>query len=418
MSRPVREVRNKKVIEEIMREDDLDLYYSTILDTEEIDSDLLKEIVGSDGEETPLEKADDSFKEEEVKETGEPKEESKEVDDIKNKKKKASARLCFFDKNDDVETPREFYDILNKEFSFDHDPCPLGGINLCDGLSQNWGKRNYVNPPYSDIKPWIVKAIIEMKERQNMSVFLIPARFNTDYWFDLIWPNATEIRFIKAGIIFKNYNRPLPVALCLVLFEPNKKPLNRVCSSGAYTFAIPNMQSLTNTSKSPEPFLGFVQKDNDNSQEPLNITNNLSEGRRKTIGDSIEQLNRKCWDISVAMMKKLVGNREIKRSEINKDRDYIKKLYDSLNQVKEFKDDLTHSFNLRAKTVCEKYISLYSRISLKHDVLYVKYVSNDTYQCIFMKNKNPLCYGEEMTLSQITSLALRHGVAIETKVNV
>ena len=35
---------------------------------------------------------------------------------------------------------------LNKEFNFDYDPCPLHGRG---GLEGDWGKRNYINPPYS-----------------------------------------------------------------------------------------------------------------------------------------------------------------------------------------------------------------------------------------------------------------------------
>jgi len=49
--------------------------------------------------------------------------------------------------SDNWATPKEFYNQLNKEFNFDFDPCPLH--STFDGLKTEWGKVNFVNPPYS-----------------------------------------------------------------------------------------------------------------------------------------------------------------------------------------------------------------------------------------------------------------------------
>ena len=47
------------------------------------------------------------------------------------------------------ETPKEFYDKLNKEFNFDFDPCPLNhDVSKWNGLEINWGGANFINPPY------------------------------------------------------------------------------------------------------------------------------------------------------------------------------------------------------------------------------------------------------------------------------
>ena len=52
--------------------------------------------------------------------------------------------------SDDWATPKDFYDELNKEFNFDFDPCPFqNDIEVFNGLTANWGKVNFVNPPYS-----------------------------------------------------------------------------------------------------------------------------------------------------------------------------------------------------------------------------------------------------------------------------
>ena len=97
-------------------------------------------------------------------------------------KAKIQTGVQLWSKNDDVATPDDLYDALNKEFKFDHDPCPFGGKQKGkDGLSEDWGKSNYVNPPYSQIKLWFKKAIKEMK-KVNKSVFLVPLRLGTKYF--------------------------------------------------------------------------------------------------------------------------------------------------------------------------------------------------------------------------------------------
>lgn len=47
----------------------------------------------------------------------------------------------------DWRTPRAVYQVLDSEFQFDHDPCPAGWDGKIDGLTSDWGKSNYVNPP-------------------------------------------------------------------------------------------------------------------------------------------------------------------------------------------------------------------------------------------------------------------------------
>ena len=49
--------------------------------------------------------------------------------------------------HDNWATPPEVYKILDDEFRFDFDPCPLH--HKVDGLTIEWGKSNFVNPPYN-----------------------------------------------------------------------------------------------------------------------------------------------------------------------------------------------------------------------------------------------------------------------------
>lgn len=57
------------------------------------------------------------------------------------------SQVMYSSNTDQWETPQDFYDDLNKEFSFNLDPCADEDNHKCelyftkeqDGLSQNWG---------------------------------------------------------------------------------------------------------------------------------------------------------------------------------------------------------------------------------------------------------------------------------------
>ena len=50
--------------------------------------------------------------------------------------------------SDHWKTPRYVFEVLNKEFNFDFDPCPLhNDIEKWDGLREEWGGTvAFVNP--------------------------------------------------------------------------------------------------------------------------------------------------------------------------------------------------------------------------------------------------------------------------------
>jgi len=65
-------------------------------------------------------------------------------------------------------TPPDLYDQLDAEFHFDFDPCPYPKPDDFDGLRDEWGSSNYVNPPFGSIvhegkkkgpTAWVRKAI-------------------------------------------------------------------------------------------------------------------------------------------------------------------------------------------------------------------------------------------------------------------
>ena len=110
--------------------------------------------------------------------------------------------------SDNWATPLYFYEKLNEEFGFDFDPCPYntGKLNF-DGLKIEWGKSNFVNPPYSQkLKEQFVLKAIEESKKGKQCVLLLPVSTSTKLFHELIQPNAKEIRFIKGRINFIGIN--------------------------------------------------------------------------------------------------------------------------------------------------------------------------------------------------------------------
>jgi site-specific DNA-methyltransferase (adenine-specific) len=113
-------------------------------------------------------------------------------------------------------TPKATYEALDAEFEFDFDPCPPNP--QFDGLSVDWGKSNYVNPPYGNvIGLWLAKARQEQTKGRT-SVFLIPSRTDTRWWHDHAM-NADEIRFIKGRLKFDDQKNPAPFPSAVLVFK-------------------------------------------------------------------------------------------------------------------------------------------------------------------------------------------------------
>jgi len=105
---------------------------------------------------------------------------------------------------DDWKTPDYIYNPLNKEFNFDFDPCPL--YSDFDGLVIEWGKSNFINPPYSrKLKELFIKKAFEESKKGKICVMLLPVSTSTKIFHDIIYNNA-EIRFVKKRIKFIGVN--------------------------------------------------------------------------------------------------------------------------------------------------------------------------------------------------------------------
>ncbi|MFA5658533.1 MAG: DNA N-6-adenine-methyltransferase [Oscillospiraceae bacterium] len=120
-------------------------------------------------------------------------------------------KVVFSKKSDHWETPRDLYELLDQEFHFDFDPCPIHA-NF-DAFNVNWGGVIFINPPYSNIKNFLSKGLAEMQAGHAKTlVYLIPSRTDTCWFHELILANKAEIRFIKGRLKFQGgkYSAPFP----------------------------------------------------------------------------------------------------------------------------------------------------------------------------------------------------------------
>ena len=120
----------------------------------------------------------------------------------------------------DWKTPRTVYQILDAEFSFNFDPCPVSPE--FDGLSIEWKESNYVNPPYGrELPKWIKKGYEEYLKGKTV-IFLVPSRTDTRWWHDYCM-KADEIRFIRGRLKFDEHKNSAPFPSAIVIFRPKKR---------------------------------------------------------------------------------------------------------------------------------------------------------------------------------------------------
>ena len=111
--------------------------------------------------------------------------------------------------NDTWATPLYLFEYAKSRFGdFDLDVCAAHDSFKCqpyytiddNSLVQPWRKLNWCNPPYSNIRPWVEKAALEIN-LGHQTVMLLPADFSTQ-WFKLIWEVSSEILIINKRVQF------------------------------------------------------------------------------------------------------------------------------------------------------------------------------------------------------------------------
>lgn len=138
---------------------------------------------------------------------------------------------------DDRATTPEVFDPLNERFGFTVDVAASAHNTKLpryytiedDGLTQNWdGEVVWCNPPFSNIRPWVEKAITS----DATVVMVVPAnRTEQAWWQDLIEPrrdrpgSPLKVEFLRGRLRFiardgngiKPNERP-PFGCCLLIW--------------------------------------------------------------------------------------------------------------------------------------------------------------------------------------------------------
>jgi len=145
---------------------------------------------------------------------------------------------------DDRALPAVDFALLQSRFRFTIDVAAaqhnaklprFHSIENC-GLEASWaGERVYCNPPYSDIRPWIIKAWRETEA--ELIVMLLPAnRTEQRWWQDLIEARrdrngsplrveflSGRLRFLKPGQNVIGPNERPPFGCCLCIWSYGEK---------------------------------------------------------------------------------------------------------------------------------------------------------------------------------------------------
>ena len=170
--------------------------------------------------------------------------------------------VLFSSSSDAWATPDALFKQISETFGpFDLDPCAtrqnrkaewwfgdrtndghqpiFNNDDFTDGLTRKW--RNimgqpanvFVNPPFCREKkmyvdPWVEKAINEVDERNaRQVVMLVPARTDTKYWQDLIFPCADLIAFIRGRVKFGGGTNSAPFPSAIVVFQQVMHSIHR-----------------------------------------------------------------------------------------------------------------------------------------------------------------------------------------------
>ena len=110
-------------------------------------------------------------------------------------------------------TPEWLVDYACQDFPIDFYP----EADLETPLIKSWRGFSFVHPPHAEAELWVKKAVLEM-HRGNHSVLLLPAVFNSVYWREIVYPQATEIRVLTCPVKLPGAKKQIVSQMSLVVF--------------------------------------------------------------------------------------------------------------------------------------------------------------------------------------------------------
>lgn len=111
-------------------------------------------------------------------------------------------------KTDHWQTPDLIFELLYKKYEIKKhqwfDPCPRHPTH--DGLKIDWDKKCFVNPPYSRVMMFLIKATNEIhKGNTELAVFLTFANTDTRFFHEYVLNNPVcdcTITFLRGRLKF------------------------------------------------------------------------------------------------------------------------------------------------------------------------------------------------------------------------
>ena len=124
-------------------------------------------------------------------------------------------------KSDSVRTPEFILTKIRSEFGELYDPCPYNpkfdSQKNKDGLTTEWGKVSFVNPPYSFVRPWFRKAREQWLSGKTVILFVKLLNLGTQYARNSI--TGAEVRILSNKIQFPGYSGAAQFNNVLVIFR-------------------------------------------------------------------------------------------------------------------------------------------------------------------------------------------------------
>ncbi len=110
---------------------------------------------------------------------------------------------------DDYETDEWLLNVFEDWF----DPCPL--FADFNGLEIPWKEHTYVNPPYSNPMPWVIKAIEESKK--GCTVVMLLKHDSSTRWFKMLHEHGSKFLLVHGRLKFRTgASAPFPSVLVVV----------------------------------------------------------------------------------------------------------------------------------------------------------------------------------------------------------
>ena len=116
-------------------------------------------------------------------------------------------------------TPKYIYNYYNARFNFSHDVAASEENHLApcffteddDALSRDWGRSNWLNPPYSETAKWVEKAIEQSSGGYGRIVVMLLPAATSVAWFEKAIKNCSECHVITGRIGFISNETGKPV---------------------------------------------------------------------------------------------------------------------------------------------------------------------------------------------------------------